>query len=182
MFCCFFLYDIQLQAFDYLEDLLRSIYGLRVSHFLDLTRVPFYVAKLLTFAEIWLLGKLIYNIDIGVLTKLIPLKVDRDAIRGCLIGGALAIVIVSILFNIEEVKIEWIRSVQEFLVKDTAFIYIISYMLGLSNSRIGMADIGLVDFGRLVSAGPVDLRPDPSDRDKYSNPKSFTRESADGRR
>ena len=35
------------------------------------------------------------------------------------------------------------------------------------NSRIGMADLGLVDFGRLVSAGPVDLRPDPPDRDKY---------------
>ena len=35
------------------------------------------------------------------------------------------------------------------------------------NSRIGMADLGLVDFGRLVSAGPVGLRPDPPDRDKY---------------
>ena len=36
------------------------------------------------------------------------------------------------------------------------------------NSRIGMADLGLVDFGRLVSEGPADLRPDPPDRgDEY---------------
>ena len=31
-------------------------------------------------------------------------------------------------------------------------------------SSIGMADLGRVNFGRLVSAGPADLRPDPPDR------------------
>ena len=34
-------------------------------------------------------------------------------------------------------------------------------------SRIGMADLGQVDFGRLVSSGPADLQPDSPDRDKY---------------
>ena len=125
--CCYCLCSIQPRAFYYFEDLLRSSYGLRVSNFLDRTQVPFSAAKLLTIVEIWLLGKLIYNIDIGVLTKLVPLKVNGDAIRGCLIGSILAIVIVSTLFNAEELK-----SVQQLLAKDAAFIYVISYMLSLS--------------------------------------------------
>ena len=126
-FFCFCFLIIQLRAFDYFEDLLRSSYGLRVSEFLDSTRVPLSVAQLLTVVEIWLLGAFIYKVDIGSLTRLVPLKVNRYLILGCLIGGLLAIGITSIRFNIEELK-----NVQHLLVKDAAFIYLISYVLSYS--------------------------------------------------
>lgn len=130
VFFCFCFWQVQLWAFNYFEDLLRSSYGLRVSNFLNSTQVPSSVARLLTIAEIWLLGTLIYNVDIGAITRLIPLKINRYTIYGCLIGFLFAIIIVSIRSDIDDPKN--VQSVQKLLVKDAAVIYIISYMISLS--------------------------------------------------
>ena len=44
-------------------------------------------------------------------------------------------------------------------------------------SHIGMADLGRVDFGRLVSEGPADLRPDPP---TYSDPLFWSKKLQEG--